>query len=129
VWFSGRVASSSVRCGRLPMAPTITRLRPNDLARGSETGALGAGSGSGPLAASLRSGALAVSNLPPRLLFRGPSTRTKMRHTQSLRKSEQRRRLFAETFALSPMLARGRKASSANDQRPDWLPRAARPQE
>ena len=54
-------------------------------------------------------GALAASNLPPLLLFRGPSTRTKMRHTQSLRKSEQRRRLFSGTFALSPMLAHGRR--------------------
>jgi hypothetical protein len=52
--------------------------------------------------------ALVVSNLPPRALSSGRSTRSKMRHTHSLHKSEQRRRLFSGTFALSPMLARGR---------------------
>ena len=52
---------------------------------------------------------LHLGSVPAPTHFRGPSTRSKMRHTQSLRKSEQRRRLFSGTFVLSPMLARGRR--------------------
>ena len=56
--------------------------------------------------------ALVVSNLPPRALTRGRSTRPKMRHTRSLRKSERRRRfsITAKILELPFVISAERKA-------------------
>src|SRR6516162_7394285 len=104
------------------MNPAVASVIPmllSDRSRGGVGTAVAGVTAKNARAASLRAGALAVSNLPPRLLFRGPSTRTKMRHTQSLHKSEQRRRLFSGTFRPLTNARPWEKGSSAHDHRPD----------